>query len=102
MRPLSIRIQEKKNLFIEWDDGTESLTELKAIRHFCPCAFCSDQRLNQSPSYIPLYFEGQVKVDKIFEVGTYAVGIAWKDGHNTGIYEFPLMRQIALASTAVK
>ena len=102
MRPLTIKVIENKELYIKWDDDVESTIELKTLRRFCPCATCSEQRVSRSSSYIPLFFEDQIKVDKIFSVGSYAVGFAWKDGHNTGIYEFPLLRQIALASNTIK
>lgn len=91
-------VREKKELFIRWDDSVDTKVELKTLRKLCPCASCSEQRLNQSLSYIPLYFEDQIKVDKIIEIGSYAIGISWKDGHNTGIYEFPLLRQISQES----
>jgi len=97
MKPLSIKVLENKNLHIEWDDGVDSSIELKTLRKLCPCASCSEQRINQSDSYIPLYFEDQIKLVEIFEVGNYAIGIKWKDGHNTGIYEFPLLRKISQA-----
>ena len=97
MKPSSIKVLDKKNLHIEWDDGIDSNIELKTLRKLCPCANCSEQRLSQSDSYIPLYFEDQIKVVEIFEVGNYAIGIKWKDGHNTGIYEFPLLRKISQA-----
>ncbi len=102
MRPLSIKVVSNKSLYIKWDEETVSSIELRTLRKLCPCATCSEQRVNQSPSYIPLYFEDQVKVEKLIEVGNYAVGIFWKDGHKTGIYEFPLLRQIALASNVVE
>ena len=100
MKPLTIKVINNKELYIKWDDDIESTIELKTLRRLCPCATCSEQRFNQSSSYIPLYFEDQIKVEKIFAVGSYAVGVAWKDGHNTGIYEFPLLRQIALANNS--
>lgn len=102
MKPSSVQIIERKNLYVKWDDETVSTIELKTLRRLCPCASCSEQRVSQSSSYIPLYFEDQINVKRIFEVGSYAVGIEWKDGHNTGIYEFPLLRRIALAGNTIK
>jgi DUF971 family protein len=101
MKPLTIRINDKKNLLIQWDDGTESQIELNFLRRYCPCANCSEYRESQGKNYIPLFFADQVKVKDIFEVGNYAIGITWKDGHNTGIYEFPYLKFLAQSNNAV-
>ena len=95
MKPLTVKVIEKKILSIKWDDDFESAAELKTLRRNCPCATCSSQRENQSESYIPLFYEDQIVPEDIYEVGNYAIGIKWRDGHNTGIYEFHLLRQIA-------
>ena len=52
-------------------------------------------REKQSKTYIPLLMENQDKVAKINQVGSYAISIAWKDGHNTGIYEYPFLKKLA-------
>ncbi|MDR3626239.1 MAG: DUF971 domain-containing protein [Ignavibacteriaceae bacterium] len=101
MKPLAVSISEKKNLLIQWDDGTNSQIELRFLRRYCPCATCSEQRESQSKSYIPLFFADQVKVKSISEVGNYAIGITWRDGHNTGIYEFPYLKFLAQSNNAV-
>ncbi|MGA7722620.1 MAG: DUF971 domain-containing protein [Ignavibacteriaceae bacterium] len=101
MKPLAIRISEKKYLEIKWDDNGNSKIELGFLRRFCPCATCSEQRENQSENYIPLYFADQIKVKNIYEVGNYAIGITWQDGHNTGIYEFPYLKFLAQSNNTV-
>lgn len=101
MKPLAIRIIEKKDLLILWDDGTSSKINLNFLRRYCPCANCSEQRENQSKNYIPLFFADQIKVKNINEVGSYAIGITWKDGHNSGIYEYPYLKFLAQSNNAV-
>jgi DUF971 family protein len=39
--------------------------------------------------------ENQFKVASINQVGSYAISIAWKDGHSTGIYEYPFLKKLA-------
>ncbi|MEC5384020.1 gamma-butyrobetaine hydroxylase-like domain-containing protein [Aurantimonas sp. C2-6-R+9] len=34
---------------------------------------------------------------RIWSVGNYALGIAFSDGHNSGIYTFPALREIESA-----
>jgi DUF971 family protein len=101
MKPLAVSISEKKNLLVQWDDGSNSQIELSLLRRCCPCANCSEQRENQSENYIPLFFADQIKVKNIYEVGNYAIGITWRDGHNTGIYEFPYLISLAKSNNAV-
>lgn len=95
MKPVTIKVLGKENLYIKWDDGAESLLTLKNLRRNCPCATCSSSREEQSKNYIPLYFKDQITIVKLQEVGNYAISVSWKDGHNTGIYEFPYLRKLA-------
>jgi len=36
-----------------------------------------------------------LNITKLSEVGNYAVSVSWKDGHNTGIYEYPYLISLA-------
>ncbi len=101
MIPISIKVVDQKNLLITWDDKSISRIDLSKLRRFCPCATCIADRENQSKTYISLFASDQVKVEKIFEVGNYAIGIKWKDGHNTGIYEFPYLKNLALECNSI-
>jgi DUF971 family protein len=95
MRPVQIKVVDKKKLFIKWDDGIESEISFEKLRKLCPCATCLTEREKQSKTYIPILTENQVKIANLNEVGSYAIGITWKDGHNTGIYEFPFLKNLA-------
>jgi DUF971 family protein len=95
MIPVQVKIVEKKTLFIKWKDESESTIDLIKLRMLCPCATCLTERERQSKSYIPLLNENQLRVTNINQVGSYAIGISWKDGHNTGIYEYPFLKKLA-------
>ncbi len=95
MKPVSIEVQKQNELLVNWDDDTFSKIGLKKLRRYCPCATCVMGREQESKTFIPLFTADQIKVLKIFEVGNYAIGITWKDGHNTGIYEFPYLSYLA-------
>ena len=94
MIPSQIKVINQKKLFIKWDDGNESQIELVKLRRYCPCATCVSFLESQSSKFIPLYTSDQITVSKIVEVGSYAIGIVWMDGHNTGIYEFPYLKNL--------
>lgn len=95
MSPVQIKVLESKDLFIKWNDKTESNISLLELRKSCPCATCMAEKDNQSSTYIPLYTSDQLKIIKIEMVGYYAIGITWKDGHNTGIYEFSFLKLLS-------
>ncbi len=95
MKPVNIKVKEKIKLLIHWDDGSDSEISLKKMRDKCPCATCVAEREKQSKTFIPIYLDSQIKVAQINPVGSYAISIVWKDGHNTGIYEYPFLRLLS-------
>jgi DUF971 family protein len=95
MKPLKLKVLNKKDLFIKWDDEAESKIPLKKLREFCPCALCINARDKQSKMYIPIFNENQILIASLSVVGSYAININWKDGHNTGIYDYPFLRRLA-------
>lgn len=95
MNPVKIKVSQQKELFIKWDDDSESLIHLKKLRKLCPCATCITLRERQSKTYIPIFNENQIKISNISIVGNYAIGITWKDGHNTGIYEYVFLKNLS-------
>ncbi|QQS34643.1 MAG: DUF971 domain-containing protein [Ignavibacteriales bacterium] len=95
MFPALIKLVDKKKLKIVWSDNQESLISLVELRKLCPCATCDAERDNQSKTFIPIFSTDQITPLKIKQVGTYAITINWKDGHSTGIYEFPFLRRIS-------
>ena len=98
MQPLKIKLLEGKLLWIKWVDNSESKISLKKLREMCPCATCLAEREKQSKTYIPILLGGQLTVSNIEMVGSYAIQIKWEDGHSTGIYEFPFLRNLAIDS----
>ena len=98
MQPEKIKILDKKYLWMKWSDDTVSKINLQKMRELCPCATCLAERSNQSINYIPLLLSSQITVAGIEAVGSYAIQIIWQDGHNTGIYEYPFLKNLAADS----
>jgi DUF971 family protein len=92
--PLKIRVKDKQILHISWDDNSETSIPLKTLRENCPCAICLDEKLHRPAKYIPLLSKPQTEVENIEMVGTYAIRIYWKDGHNTGIFNFEKLKSL--------
>ncbi len=95
MQPFKIKIENNSTLSILWDNGETSELELRTLRKYCPCATCLAEREKQNSMYIPIFSENQITVQSINQVGKYAIQIHWKDGHNTGIYEYPFLRNLS-------
>jgi len=80
-------------LEITWSDGRRDRYPVRGLRLACPCANCVDEltgKLLLDPARIP----HDVRPRRITSVGNYAIQIAWSDGHDSGIYAFPLLRKL--------
>ena len=91
MHPVKIEVQQNKDISIRWTDGSNSRIDLRKLRQLCPCATCQTFRDRQGTKYIPIYNDSQVNVLSIEQIGSYAIQIKWKDGHNTGIFEYQFL-----------
>ena len=79
---------------IEWRDGTTTHYSLFTLRNACPCASCVEEmtgRKTLDPKSIP----ADIHIGKAEYVGHYGIRINWSDGHNTGIYSFAFLREMA-------
>ncbi|MEE9449636.1 MAG: DUF971 domain-containing protein [Ignavibacteriaceae bacterium] len=95
IQPVKVKLSADKFLLIEWNDNLHSSFELTMLRRLCPCASCLAGREKQGKNYIPIFGRDQVKVESINPVGNYALVIKWKDGHDTGIYEYQYLYKLA-------
>ncbi len=96
MKPARIKVRENQFLDIFWDNGETKSIKLNILRNACPCAICAAEKNEWSKTYIPLFTLEQLKISKINVVGTYAIGIEWADGHNTGLYDFEYLYNLYL------
>lgn len=99
VRPQAIALDRSKELRITWSDGVVSLYPLAELRRACPCAGCRQQREETSRSALPVAAEPGMQRDMataetVELVGHYALRIRWKDGHDTGIYDFARLRSL--------
>ncbi len=84
-------------LALKWDDEREQFIALNELRRACPCAPCAGEidvlgQMHKGPS--PQLNNASFQVDRLQLIGGYAVQVFWKDGHNTGLYSFDLLRQM--------
>lgn len=80
-------------LEILWADGETQVVSARDLRLACPCAACRDEVTGTrllDPEAVAL----TVAPTRIWSVGNYALGIAFSDGHSSGIHTFPALRRM--------
>lgn len=92
--PTGIRQHGPTQLAIDWSDGELSIYDVRRLRLLCPCAVCIDEWTGEQ-RLDPESVDADVRPVKIQPVGRYAIQIAWSDGHDTGIYTFTRLRELA-------
>ena len=74
-------------LTLSWADGRDQRLAPRDLRNGCRCAQCRDEMTGKrrlDPDTVRL----DIRITRIWSVGNYALGFAFSDGHDTGIYTF--------------
>ena len=86
-------------LELEWSDAGVKRALLSDVRQACPCALCEDLRAEGAKTQgLHMIREEETPSAELVEVtpvGNYAIQIRWSDGHDTGIYTYSLLKQLA-------
>lgn len=105
--PLEIRLDRNRALEIRWDDGLETAIPLAKLRLACPCAICRAERESKAASPLRVIqarasAEQMATAETAELVGNYALKVRWRDGHDTGIYDYRLLRSLSSDSSDKK
>ena len=93
--PTAINLDVATNLLeVTWSDGLVSRYNGGYLRHGCPCAECTGHVPGEKEPP-PWDQVKDVRLTNVEAVGTYAVRFDLSDGHSTGIYTFPYLREIS-------
>lgn len=79
---------------IRWPDGQETKLTNYDVRRACTCALCIDETTG-APLLDKESVPKDIQVESAQQLGNYAVGLIWSDGHATGIYSWDLLRSLA-------
>ena len=84
-----------EELCLTFNDGVEIYLPLPMLRRACPCAACQGEpdALGRVVRPTKEYNEHSMVLRQITPVGGYAVQLFWQDGHSTGIYSLPYLRE---------
>ena len=95
--PTELTQPDEERLEIRWSDGQLRRYTVRDLRDACPCATCREKRNAPPPpaGTLPVISAEEarpLRVTGMKPIGNYAYGIDFTDGHDTGIYEFALLR----------
>jgi len=94
-RPLDVAHSPGDNtVTITWPDGFGSTYPVPYLRSWCPCAGCQGHSTRIAHRPAP----ADTRVAGLWEVGAYALGVKYSDGHDDGIYSWTWLRRIAFES----
>jgi len=92
--PLAIDSASDGSLSIRWDDGATTRATARDLRLGCPCALCVDEMTGNrilDPNAVP----AEVSIKDMAPVGNYAVRVIFSDAHETGLFDWRLLRQLS-------
>jgi|LakMenEpi03Aug12_release.lakeMendotaPanAssembly.Ray.scaffolds.fasta_scaffold1605394_2 DUF971 family protein len=103
--PTTIKRASDK-LAITWNDGVTNEIPSSLLRTSCPCAECREARGDSSHGtpltpkrsllkVVEHSSEESLGLEQVWAIGNYALGMRWRDGHDTGIYPFGLLLQLS-------
>lgn len=93
MKPVDIAyVRADASLQVTWEDDSVSVFPANYLRAWCPCAEC--QGHSNVVRHRPVAGAGS-ELDAMWEVGAYAIGLRWRDGHDNGIYRWDWLLAIA-------
>ena len=92
------RNTDSNSYHLKFSDGLEYDITPKNLRDNCPCAGCKGEEVllhkYEPANKIPVTEAGYT-LEKAEPVGSYALKLIWKDGHDTGIYSWDYLRKLA-------
>lgn len=106
VRPLSMDLDRKTALRIRWADGHECNLPLDLLRRSCPCATCRQEREERAKNPLHVMRAPADDAEHAWAegaelVGNYALRIRWHGGHDTGIYEYSMLRSLCACARSI-
>ncbi len=92
--PKQIILETDSKVKIIWEDGSESEFRAASLRRACPCAGCVSEWTGEKILKDEEISES-IRIEDVSLVGRYALNLRFSDGHETGIYSFEYLKQLA-------
>jgi ATP-binding protein involved in chromosome partitioning len=95
IEPERIELKAGEAVEITWDDGRVDLLTATELRNACACAGCRSAPVPPAPAD-----PSTCRITSIGIVGAYALNMVFApDGHSTGIYPYPRLRELGDGAT---
>ncbi len=95
--PANIRAHQAEQILeLVWPDGRTDRLPYRHLRANCPCASCRDEWTGER-ILDPATIRPDLGLEGMETVGSYAVRLAWNDGHSSGLYTWETLHGLALA-----
>jgi DUF971 family protein len=92
--PTNIRaLQSGQILEVFWPEGRIDRFPYHLLRAECPCAGCRDEWTGER-RLDPKSIRPDLKLEGMDHVGTYAIQLAWNDGHSSGLFTWETLRAL--------
>lgn len=94
IEPIQIIEESDSEFLIKWSDDSETRYKALFLRLRCPCAMCINEWTGEKmlvDSSIP----EDIKITSTAVVGRYALNFVFSDQHDSGIFSFQYLREIA-------
>ena len=92
-KPTTIKLHQKSRLLeIAFDDNTECMLSCEFLRVYSPSAEVRGHGVGQE---VLQTGKEDVNIVNIEPVGNYAVKLIFSDGHDTGLYSWDLLHELA-------
>ena len=89
-RPKQLSLSDRGDLVIEWSDEKTRVYQVARLRDNCPCATCREKRKAEpARALLPVLSLEETRpltIKEMKPVGSYAYGIVFSDGHDSGIF----------------
>jgi DUF971 family protein len=92
--PTNIRaLQAEQVLEVSWPDSRIDRLAYHLLRSECPCATCRNEWTGEK-MLDPNSIRSDLKLVGMENIGTYAIQLAWNDGHSSGIFTWESLRTL--------
>jgi DUF971 family protein len=94
IEPTQIVEESDREVSIKWSDDSETRYTAAQLRRSCPCATCVNEWTGEK-ILVPDQVADDLSFSTISIVGRYALNFHFSDGHDTGIFSFTYLHDMA-------
>lgn len=87
-----------KGIVLAYENGEQHVLPPASVRRACRCALCVDEMTGQ-PRIRPEDIDDKVFPRAMQPMGNYAVAVAWSDGHESSIYPYEALKELAIGAS---